>query len=351
MHRVTVLFAAVALLVATTLIGLATAQTSAARASGTTTCDPKTGRCVTCDPYTGVCQVTVTQPGSPGTPGDPGSPSDPGTGPGNDPGCHWGGTSFPCSDPNLGWFNNQDGCYYRLADPQPPPGDAVWEGHDPGDGAVYTQTCEGLTDQPLPGGGWMVQPRGTATVWLAQPPPGSPDPVLPAATYAEQAVAKLAIPTLSAESNAKASQSTYVAVPTTLWIDPADWAPTHAQAGVPERTVTLTATPVSTTWSMGDGNSVRCAGPGTPFSAAHAEDPSCGYTYRVSSAGQPQTGGSPNDRYFTVQGEVDFALHWTCTSDVAGGCDQAAGDLPDIARPTTPMPLRVLEVQAVVVGN
>src|SRR5664280_1454014 len=33
--------------------------------------------------------------------------------------CSWQGRAYPCNDPTLGWFDNQDGCYYRPESPQP----------------------------------------------------------------------------------------------------------------------------------------------------------------------------------------------------------------------------------------
>jgi hypothetical protein len=291
-----------------------------------------------------VCTVIVTQPGDPG--GGSSSGGDGGGSSGGNASCHWGATQFPCLDAQLGWFDNEDGCYYRLTDPQPPPSDPVWLGSTPGVGAVYTRTCEGLVYMPMPGGGGVRRP-GATTIWLAAPPPGSPVVVPPAATLAQRALARLQLPTMTAASNGGASQTTYVGVPTWLWIDGAQWHPLSAAAAVGTRSVTLVATPTAVTWAMGEGDSTSCAGPGEPFSAASANDSPCAYTYRVSSANQPQTGSSANDRHFTVRGSVDFSLHWTC----AGDCDQAAGDLPDVQLATTALPLRVFEVQTVTVNH
>lgn len=312
---------------------------------------PGGGSGVGCNPATGTCRVVVSQPGIPGTSGGPGTSHDPGRGSGgnNNPGCHWGATTFPCSDPTLGWFDNDDGCYYRPVDPQPPPDDSAWEGHRAGDGLVYVQTCEGVGDVPVPGGGSMVAPRGTTTTWLADPPPGSPPPPPPpAATLAQWAKSKLQLPHLVAESNGGATASSYVGIPTWVWVSPTQWRPQSSlPAAVGDRSVVLTATPVSTSWSMGDGSSINCAGPGSPFDPNDPENPPCGRTYRISSAGQPQSGAAANDRYFTVQGSVTYRLHWVCTGD----CDQDAGNLPDMTWPTTALPLRVLEVQTVVVDH
>ena len=58
------------------------------------------------------------------------------------PECRTSSGRVPCHDPDYGWFNQADGCYYRKADPQPPSSDPVWEGHFP-DGAIYLATCLG----------------------------------------------------------------------------------------------------------------------------------------------------------------------------------------------------------------
>lgn len=337
MHRIAKLCCAVSLALAVTLASPGSAAHAKPGGSG-----PGVG----CDPVTGTCRIVVGQPGSAGKPSDHGSSS--GSGGGGGPGCHWGGTSFPCTDPALGWFDGEDGCYYRLDDPQPPPGDVAWQGHAAGDGLVYVQTCMGLTDRTITGEGNIAAPRGTMTVWLADPPPGSPPPPAPpAATLAQWAEANLNLTRLIAQSNGGASQTTYVGIPTWVWITPDDWQPRSRRAAVATRAVTLTVTPASTRWDMGDGSTVDCAGPGTSFDPADPENPPCGHTYRLSSAEQPQTGPSPNDRYFTVQGSVIYRLHWICT----GNCDQDDGSLPDMSWPTTPLPLRVLEVQTVTVNQ
>ena len=67
------------------------------------------------------------------------------------------------------------------------------------------------------------------------------------------ALAKLMLPTMSAQSNGGASGTTYVGLPTWLWLPAAQWRSASATAAVGTRSVTLTAAPVSVTWSMGEG--------------------------------------------------------------------------------------------------
>jgi hypothetical protein len=125
-------------------------------------------------------------------------------------------------------------------------------------------------------------------------------------------------------------------VPTWLWIDPATWGVRTATASVPNESATVTATPVSVTWTMGDGSRVVCRGPGTPYTGGDPARPSpdCGHTYRQSSAGQPGL------RY-PVTATTTWRLTW-----VASGVVAASGSLAPLLRTATTT-LRVAEAQTV----
>jgi hypothetical protein len=76
-----------------------------------------------------------------------------------------------------------------------------------------------------------------------------------------------------------------------------------------------------------------CQGPGTPYTLADASDassPTCGYTYRTSSAGQP------NDT-FAVTATVSWSVTWT-----GGGQNGAVPALENTASTA----LRVAEVES-----
>jgi hypothetical protein len=71
-----------------------------------------------------------------------------------------------------------------------------------------------------------------------------------------------------------------VGVPTWLWVENPGretWGPARISAAG----VSLTARVESVTWSMGNGDEVRCANKGTPWRLGRGADPSptCGYTY------------------------------------------------------------------------
>lgn len=106
-----------------------------------------------------------------------------------------------------------------------------------------------------------------------------------------------------------------VGVPVWLWT-PAGaqtWGPTSATASVPGLSVTATARARSIRWELGDGTTVTCDGPGTPFDpqGGRVESPDCGHVYERSSA--------------RSEGAV-YPLTATTTWDVtwAGGGDSGA---------------------------
>jgi hypothetical protein len=126
-----------------------------------------------------------------------------------------------------------------------------------------------------------------------------------------------------------------VNLPTWLWVRDG-WAPRSATASVPGVSVTVTATPESVTWDMGNGERVVCNGPGTPYNPSvrdEAQSTDCSYTYHWSSAGQP------SGRY---QGTATMTWRVTWRANGAAG----GGDLGPVSR-STPFSLRVAEGQAV----
>lgn len=174
-------------------------------------------------------------------------------------------------------------------------------------------------------------------VWMANGPPaqGGPPPPSPA-QLAQQAYNQLRLPSLRIEANPTGEQ--LVGLPTWLWLDHAGWDKVSATASVPGVSVTAVARPTSASWSMGDGASLTCAGPGTPFTAGdnpRATSPDCGYTYRSSSAGQP-------DQAYPVSATV----HWTVTWSGAG----QGGTFPDLTT-TSAAAFEVAESQALNTGG
>lgn len=129
----------------------------------------------------------------------------------------------------------------------------------------------------------------------------------------------------------------YVRVPTWLWVDQSWWHGYQATASAGRVTATVTATPLSSSWSLGDGSTVRCEGPGIAWHPGLAEDAtSCAYTFTTSSAGRPGDA-------FSLSAAVQFDVSWT--SNIGQG-----GTLPAIARTST-QSVVVGEIQAVGTGG
>ncbi|MGF1660993.1 MAG: ATP/GTP-binding protein [Kineosporiaceae bacterium] len=107
-----------------------------------------------------------------------------------------------------------------------------------------------------------------------------------------------------------------VGLPTWMWIDspgPATWGPMTQVASAAGTTVTATARAASTVWDMGDGATVICTTPGTPYDDRFGltESPDCGHRYSRTSASQP--GG-----VYTVTVTTNWTADWTSTSGATG---------------------------------
>jgi hypothetical protein len=232
------------------------------------------------------------------------------------------GETVPCNSSDFGWLG-ADGCYYK-ADPtfQPPASDTVDQPPAGETGSYYLVTCAG------PG-----QSTNGGIVWIPSGTVGA-EPVLPSpAILAQQAVSQLTLPSPQINASPSTGADQLVGLPTWLWLGKAGWQATTAIAAVPGESVTATATPTSVAWSFGDGTTLVCQGPGTPYTASGSPDepsPTCGHTYASSSAGQP-------DGAFTITATVSWSVNW------AGGGQ--AGTVPALQN-TAAAALRVADVQS-----
>ena len=250
--------------------------------------------CIKIDSRTGQCVLFAVDPGGPPSeePG-PGAPGGTSQGPRV---CEFVNKPIEC-ETSLGSWSNDRACYMQLADPQPPPEDVAWEGNT--DGVVYR--C--MAPIPYtPGSYWPL------TVWLPEAQPG-PDP----RELAEQALATMELRAGQIATNPPGGPDSVavVGLQTWLWIADADEhtvGPITRTATAGAVTVTATARLDRVVWDMGDGEPTTCTGPGTPWSAAAGtgDSPTCGHTYRASSARQP------DQRY-----DVAATSYWTV--DWAGG--------------------------------
>ncbi len=165
--------------------------------------------------------------------------------------------------------------------------------------------------------------------------PGKAKRKVSVAEVAQAAVEQLRLPRPVIRTSPAADFTQVVHVPTWMWVQSSSWGPVSESASVDGVTVTATARPRKAVWSMGDGASVVCHGPGTPYSArfgAHSSSPDCGHTYRRASFSEP--GGK-----YRVRVRVVWDVTWRGAGD--------SGVVPGIAM-TAEQSLSVDEVQAVV---
>lgn len=269
---------------------------SPASATGTT--------CQVTDPLTGNCTVWIEVPGSSAsdTPVDQSGPNDTGSG----AACYWDGTDqgihhpppgpVPCSSSLYGYWSNTHRCYVEAADPQPPAGDRNWQGHQPGDGAVYA--C------------FQPQTAMLAYFWAQNPPASSGAGPTPR-EVAEVAVRRMGLRAIGIGIAPKPGPDSIGLVGMPVWM----WAkaptanslgPISASASAGGITITATAKVLHVTWDMGDGASVVCDTAGTPYRPAfgRTDSPDCGHTYTKTS------GGLPGDAY-TVTATSSWVITWS----------------------------------------
>lgn len=223
------------------------------------------------------CVIVVTDPGEPGDSGGPSDPTDGDTGVGQPPqSCMWADTKVPCRGQG-GYWSNERGCYIGL-DPAFKAGnmshnDPIWGGHYP-DGAIY------LCYNPWLGGG----NRGYS-FWAATPPAGPVAPPDPR-ELAQQAIALMQLQAIDIGivPEDQPGRIGVIGLPTWMWAEnPGEQTigPITRTASAGGYSVTATATVSKVVWDMGDGSSVICTGPGTPYADSYGkqESPDCGYTY------------------------------------------------------------------------
>jgi len=236
-----------------------------------------------------------------------------------------------------------------------PGASAVGGGGAPGGSPwLCTYTSLTLNDEggfapggPTPGGWYSVtctdQSNGasnTTTEWI---PNGSAASVPKVDPYsvARQAENSLQLPPPTINFNPPAVS--IVNLPTWMWIGSEMWHLYSVTASVGSVSATAVATPLSVTWSTGDGGVVTCDGPGTPFDFAEPasqQTTDCTHTFGVSSAGQPSSDGNPNDGAFDVVATINWAVSWSAAGAVGGGT------LPPLSTSTSTQ-VRVQQVESV----
>lgn len=213
------------------------------------------------------------------------------------PVCEFKGAAQACTDSLNGNWSNSQQCYMRREVPQPPFDDPRWQGHT--DGSIWACVREQGYDE----GKHLV----TKWVWL----PGRPDTVVvDPLTLVYEAIATMQLAPPMINTAPAAGQVGLVNMPVWLWVDKTEntWGPIVRSASVPGLSVTATAQVKAVNWSMGDGSTVRCDGPGTPYdeSMGVKVSPTCGHRYTKTSH------KLPNCKY-PVTATAQWDITWRST--------------------------------------
>jgi len=196
----------------------------------------------------------------------------------------------------FGYWSNTYNCYIQALKPQPPAGDPGWQGHQPGDGAVY--------------GCYQPQTDMAINIWAQNAPPGAGTGPTPR-EVAETAIKQMGLAAIDIgiAPNPGPDSVGLVGMPVWMWAkNPSDHTvgPITAAASAGGVTITATAKLLHVTWDMGDDNQVVCNTAGTPYQPSYGREksPDCGYVYTKSSADQP-------GQSYTVTATSAWVITWT----------------------------------------
>lgn len=215
-------------------------------------------------------------------------------------------------------------CGYTKVEPKPPASHPAWNGADPEENDLYFRSC---SDGDLNNtDGFVVVPTGQ-----------EPAPEVDPQELAQRAVDSMTLlgPDIASP---KAAGKYTVGVPMWMWVNQSatTYGPNTASASAGGITVTATAKVSKIVWAMGDGASVACTGPGTPYQASEgmAQSPTCGHMYSTTSA------DAENGKY-PVSATSTWSIDWEVT---AGGGGQA-GQMTEVRQ--SRMQVAVGELQVV----
>ncbi|MFJ8509690.1 ATP/GTP-binding protein [Streptomyces avermitilis] len=205
-------------------------------------------------------------------------------------------------------------CKLTKANPKPPANHPAWNGADPKKSDLYFRACTDGSD------GFVVVPQG------------QPAPQVDPRELAQRAVDSMTLlgPDIASP---KAAGKYTVGVPMWMWVNQSatTFGPNTASASAGGITVTATAKVSEIVWQMGDGASVTCNGPGTPYQASEgmAQSPTCGHMYSKTSA-------------VARSGKYPVTATSTWTIDWQGG--GAAGQLTEIRQTNVQVAIGELQV-------
>ncbi|MFF6794259.1 ATP/GTP-binding protein [Streptomyces filamentosus] len=118
-----------------------------------------------------------------------------------------------------------------------------------------------------------------------------------------------------------------VGLPVYMWTErgPETYGPNTASASAGGVTVTATAKVSRIVWNMGDGTTVTCTTPGTPYRAEYGKRPSpdCGHRYTAPSS------TTPTGKYH-VTATSTWTIDWQATTGQSGQLTETRQSAADI---------------------
>ncbi|MDA8283224.1 MAG: hypothetical protein M0Z42_08015 [Actinomycetota bacterium] len=235
------------------------------------------------------------------------------------------------------WTPPEHSSWATSAQPDPPAG----EKPNPNQPYGCTYTADPQASQTLGAGGptpgqWIIPTcAGPGVIdpmppfWVTGAKHAAVTVQVAPVVVAEEAAKHLGLASPVIEMAPPDGDSQLVGVATWLWVNPATWHPVTASASAGAVTTTATATPMKVVWDMGDGSTITCGGPGTPYDpSAPKAKTNCSYTW--------STAGT-----YAVTATVYWSVAWTAAG-AAGG-----GTLGVQAGPVTAVTVHVVQSQAI----
>ena len=201
-------------------------------------------------------------------------------------------------------------------------------------------TAEQLSSGAPPGGGpggWVIRECSDGSLDTAWVPATAAGAAASPQQLAQRAISRLPLPlpapSFEPRRSSSAGPATLVAIPTSFFLD--GWRPITQRTEAGGMWAVVTAEPVAAAWFPGDGSRpVRCTNAGRAWTATESAGTPCTYTYRRSSAAQP-------NNVYTARVVVTWQVSWR-------GSGGLSGTLPLMERQTY-FPVAVAERQTVIV--
>ncbi len=213
------------------------------------------------------------------------------------------------------WTPPASSSWGKAAQPDPPPGKPNPNqpyGCTYGAGGPSATAALGVGG-PQPGQWVFPDCRGPGAidpmppVWVTGAKPVAVTVQVAPVVMAEQAAKSLALTSAVIEMAPPDGHPQLVNVATWLWVNPATWHPVTATATAGPVTTTAVAAPTKVVWDMGDGHSVTCDGPGTPYDPSTPDaTTTCSYTW-------------PTAGTYTVTATIYWSVTWTAAGAAGGG--------------------------------